>query len=163
MTHHSLNPPHTQGDIQHLRAAYDAFLARFPLCYGYWKKYAEAERRHGSSATGGGSSGNEAAAGDAAATTATAAADGGVDNTTSSGSVAGLQAAEAVYQRGVAAVPHSAELWVAYAAMLQSSDAPTDAVRRWVGADCITQGCVGLHAACVWCSQRKDLIVAGGC
>jgi hypothetical protein len=26
---------------------YDAFLVEFPLCYGYWKKYALAEFRHG--------------------------------------------------------------------------------------------------------------------
>lgn len=38
-----------QDDVQHIRSAYDAFLAEFPLCYGYWKRYAEAERRHGSS------------------------------------------------------------------------------------------------------------------
>jgi pre-mRNA-processing factor 39 len=37
-----------QDDPQHIRSAYDAFLAEFPLCYGYWKRYAEAERRHGS-------------------------------------------------------------------------------------------------------------------
>ena len=28
--------------------AYDAFLAEFPLCYGYWKKYADHEARSGS-------------------------------------------------------------------------------------------------------------------
>eukprot|EP00882_Tetradesmus_deserticola_P022185 GHRQ01024077.1.p2 GENE.GHRQ01024077.1~~GHRQ01024077.1.p2 ORF type:complete len:199 (+),score=63.65 GHRQ01024077.1:1339-1935(+) len=38
-----------QDDVQHIRAAYDAFLAEYPLCYGYWKRYAEAEQRHGSS------------------------------------------------------------------------------------------------------------------
>ena len=47
-----LNSPHSflclQDDVQHIRSAYDAFLAEFPLCYGYWKRYAEAERRHGS-------------------------------------------------------------------------------------------------------------------
>jgi pre-mRNA-processing factor 39 len=37
-----------QDDFQHIRSAYDAFLAEFPLCYGYWKRYAESERRHGS-------------------------------------------------------------------------------------------------------------------
>lgn len=26
---------------------YDAFLAEFPLCYGYWKKYADHEARFG--------------------------------------------------------------------------------------------------------------------
>ncbi|GIL55195.1 hypothetical protein Vafri_10769 [Volvox africanus] len=33
-------------DIEKIRAAYDAFLAEYPLCYGYWKKYADAEVRH---------------------------------------------------------------------------------------------------------------------
>jgi pre-mRNA-processing factor 39 len=98
-----------QDDLQQLRKAYDAFLERYPLCYGYWKKYAEAEKRH---------------AADSAATDATAAAAAAA--TTTGGSV---EAAAAVYQRGVAAVPHSAELWVAYAALLQGSDAPSDTVR----------------------------------
>lgn len=36
-----------QDDLARLRQAYDAFLAEFPLCFGYWKKYAAAEARHG--------------------------------------------------------------------------------------------------------------------
>ena len=32
-------------DVHKIRAVYDAFLAEFPLCYGYWKKYADAEAR----------------------------------------------------------------------------------------------------------------------
>uniref|UniRef100_A0A915AYC5 Pre-mRNA-processing factor 39 n=1 Tax=Parascaris univalens TaxID=6257 RepID=A0A915AYC5_PARUN len=28
------------------REAYDEFLKRYPYCYGYWRKYAELERRH---------------------------------------------------------------------------------------------------------------------
>jgi pre-mRNA-processing factor 39 len=36
-----------QDDLQQLRASYDAFLAMWPLCYGYWKRYADAEKRHG--------------------------------------------------------------------------------------------------------------------
>ncbi|KAF5840473.1 hypothetical protein DUNSADRAFT_16564 [Dunaliella salina] len=34
-------------DIARIRAVYEPFLAAFPLCYGYWKKYADAEHRHG--------------------------------------------------------------------------------------------------------------------
>lgn len=37
-----------QDDVNHIRSTYDAFFGEYPLCYGYWKKYAEAERRHGS-------------------------------------------------------------------------------------------------------------------
>ena len=41
-------PASVQGDIVKLREVYDGFLAEFPLCYGYWKKYADAEQRNGS-------------------------------------------------------------------------------------------------------------------
>lgn len=34
-------------DIIKIRKVYDAFLAEFPLCYGYWKKYADHEARLG--------------------------------------------------------------------------------------------------------------------
>ncbi|KAI3428912.1 uncharacterized protein J3R85_008928 [Psidium guajava] len=33
----------TEGNLLKIRRVYDAFLAEFPLCYGYWKKYAEHE------------------------------------------------------------------------------------------------------------------------
>ncbi|XP_068666839.1 pre-mRNA-processing factor 39-2 [Aristolochia californica] len=31
----------SQNDIQRISSVYDSFLFEFPLCYGYWKKYAE--------------------------------------------------------------------------------------------------------------------------
>ena len=31
-----------------VRKAFDAFLARYPYCYGYWKKYADLERKRAS-------------------------------------------------------------------------------------------------------------------
>uniref|UniRef100_A0A0N5ARA7 Suf domain-containing protein n=1 Tax=Syphacia muris TaxID=451379 RepID=A0A0N5ARA7_9BILA len=33
-------------DTKAARKAYDAFFKRYPYCYGYWRKYAEFERRH---------------------------------------------------------------------------------------------------------------------
>ncbi|KAF5181953.1 Pre-mrna-processing factor [Thalictrum thalictroides] len=36
-----------EDNILKIRKIYDAFLAEFPLCYGYWKKYAEHEERLG--------------------------------------------------------------------------------------------------------------------
>lgn len=36
------------GSIEDGREAYDAFLFRYPYCYGYWKKYADLEKRKGS-------------------------------------------------------------------------------------------------------------------
>ncbi|XP_042417525.1 pre-mRNA-processing factor 39-like isoform X3 [Zingiber officinale] len=34
-----------ENDVVKIRKVYDAFLAEFPLCYGYWKKYADHEGR----------------------------------------------------------------------------------------------------------------------
>jgi hypothetical protein len=36
-----------QDNILKIQAAYDTFLAEFPLCYDYWKKYADHEARLG--------------------------------------------------------------------------------------------------------------------
>ncbi|CAH9051093.1 unnamed protein product [Cuscuta epithymum] len=38
----------SEGNIVKIRKVYDTFLAEFPLCYGYWKKYADHEARIGS-------------------------------------------------------------------------------------------------------------------
>ena len=35
-----------QGSIEKTREVYDGFLAEYPLCYAYWKKYAEWEHKH---------------------------------------------------------------------------------------------------------------------
>ncbi|KAG6434560.1 hypothetical protein SASPL_106198 [Salvia splendens] len=35
----------SEGNISKIRKVYDTFLAEFPLCYGYWKKYADHEAR----------------------------------------------------------------------------------------------------------------------
>lgn len=56
-----------------LRKVYDGFLAEFPLCFGYWKKYADLEVRHGH-------------------------ADRALE----------------VYERAVAAVPYSVDMWDKY-------------------------------------------------
>lgn len=36
-----------ENDIEAAREAYDAFLANYPYCYGYWRKYADYEKRKG--------------------------------------------------------------------------------------------------------------------
>ncbi|GJZ17454.1 pre-mRNA-processing factor 39-like protein isoform X1 [Tanacetum coccineum] len=36
-----------EDNILKIRKVYDTFLAEFPLCYGYWKKYADHEARMG--------------------------------------------------------------------------------------------------------------------
>jgi pre-mRNA-processing factor 39 len=60
-------------DKQNLRTVYDHFLQKFPLLFGYWKKYADWETQ-----------------------------------------MAGIEAAIAVYERGVASVHNSVDLWVFY-------------------------------------------------
>ena len=37
------------GTLAQGEEAYDAFLHRYPYCYGYWKKYADFEKRKGKS------------------------------------------------------------------------------------------------------------------
>lgn len=36
----------TLDELERLRGVYEAFLASYPLCFGYWKKFADAENRH---------------------------------------------------------------------------------------------------------------------
>lgn len=36
-----------QNDTERIFSVYDAFLFEFPLCYGYWKKYADHRARLG--------------------------------------------------------------------------------------------------------------------
>lgn len=36
----------TNADIGSAETAFDGFLKRFPFCYGYWRKYAELEKRN---------------------------------------------------------------------------------------------------------------------
>ncbi|VDN54785.1 unnamed protein product [Dracunculus medinensis] len=55
------------------REAYDEFLKRYPYCYGYWRKYAEFERRHKH-----------------------------------------IDRCIEVYERGLAAIPLSVDLWLHY-------------------------------------------------
>ncbi|XP_042861360.1 pre-mRNA-processing factor 39-like isoform X3 [Penaeus japonicus] len=40
-----------QSDLESGREAYDGFFGRYPYCYGYWKKYADLERRKGTKET----------------------------------------------------------------------------------------------------------------
>lgn len=37
-----------ESDVEAAREAYDAFLSHYPYCYGYWRKYADYEKRRGS-------------------------------------------------------------------------------------------------------------------
>ena len=94
-----------QGDIGRIRPVYDAFLAEFPLCYGYWKKYADAEAKYIS-----------------------------------------LQEASLVFDRGVAAVPYSVDLWGHYAMHKQKAGAPVEEVER-SGCSTIDTGVHALECA----------------
>ena len=59
--------------MERIVEAFDMFLQEYPLCYGYWKKYADATMKH-----------------------------------------IGVVAATDVYERGLAAVPYSVDLWSHY-------------------------------------------------
>ncbi|KAK3715741.1 hypothetical protein LTR37_006966 [Vermiconidia calcicola] len=77
------------GAISYTRAIYDQFLARFPLFFGYWKKYADLEF-----------------------------------------SIGGSEAAEMVYERGVASVGISVDLWANYCAFKVETSHDADVIRE---------------------------------
>eukprot|EP00238_Polyblepharides_amylifera_P000598 CAMPEP_0196571348 /NCGR_PEP_ID=MMETSP1081-20130531/1521_1 /TAXON_ID=36882 /ORGANISM="Pyramimonas amylifera, Strain CCMP720" /LENGTH=772 /DNA_ID=CAMNT_0041888251 /DNA_START=88 /DNA_END=2406 /DNA_ORIENTATION=- len=60
-------------DLAKISKVYDAFLEEFPLCYGYWKRYADSYKASGD-----------------------------------------YEATVGVYERGVAAIPYSVDLWLHY-------------------------------------------------
>ena len=64
----------SEATQEEAREAYDAFLNRYPYCYGYWKKYADYEKRNGGA----------------------------------------KEKAMMVFERGIAAIPLSVDLWIHY-------------------------------------------------
>lgn len=38
----------SESDVEAAREAYDSFLSRYCYCYGYWRKYADYEKKKGS-------------------------------------------------------------------------------------------------------------------
>lgn len=84
--------------ITTVRNGYDRFLAKFPLLFGYWKKYADLEF-----------------------------------------SIAGTEAAEMVYERGVASIPTSVDLWTNYCAFKVETNHDSDVIRELFerGANCV--------------------------
>ncbi|RLN93671.1 hypothetical protein BBJ28_00003630 [Nothophytophthora sp. Chile5] len=88
-----------------VEATYERFLVEFPLCFGYWNKYAQYEYSLGSKLT----------------------ADG-------SGTIAEPEAAQKkareVYERGVQAVRHSVDMWMKYCEFLiHTLQSPNDMPR----------------------------------
>jgi pre-mRNA-processing factor 39 len=75
--------------ISFTREVYDRFLAKFPLLFGYWKKYADMEF-----------------------------------------SIAGTEAAEMVYERGVASITNSVDLWTNYCSFKVETSHDSDIIRE---------------------------------
>ncbi|KIW42670.1 uncharacterized protein PV06_06197 [Exophiala oligosperma] len=84
--------------ITTVRGTYDRFLAKFPLFFGYWKKYADLEF-----------------------------------------SIAGTEAAEMVYERGVASITNSVDLWTNYCSFKTETSHEADIIRELFerGAACV--------------------------
>ncbi|CAI7581058.1 unnamed protein product [Penicillium glandicola] len=75
--------------ITTVRAVYDRFLAKFPLLFGYWKKYADQEF-----------------------------------------SITGTEAAEMVYERGIASISTSVDLWTNYCSFKVETSHDSDIIRE---------------------------------
>ncbi|KAI9796037.1 MAG: hypothetical protein M1833_006545 [Piccolia ochrophora] len=84
-----LNRNSSPQSISATRDVYDRFLAKFPLLFGYWKKYADLEF-----------------------------------------SIAGTEAAEMVYERGVASITNSVDLWTNYCGFKVETSHDPDVIRE---------------------------------
>ncbi|KAF4629212.1 hypothetical protein G7Y89_g8942 [Cudoniella acicularis] len=84
-----LNRNSSPQAIATTRDAYDRFLAKFPLLFGYWKKYADLEF-----------------------------------------SIAGTEAAEMVFERGVASITTSVDLWTDYCSFKVETSHDPDVIRE---------------------------------
>ncbi|KAJ5980329.1 Pre-mRNA-processing factor 39 [Penicillium waksmanii] len=84
--------------ITTVRTNYDRFLAKFPLLFGYWKKYADLEF-----------------------------------------SITGTEAAEMVYERGIASISPSVDLWTNYCGFKAETSHDADIIRDLFerGANCV--------------------------
>ncbi|CAI7636215.1 Pre-mRNA-processing factor 39 [Penicillium manginii] len=84
--------------ISTVRTNYDRFLAKFPLLFGYWKKYADLEF-----------------------------------------SITGTEAAEMVYERGIASISPSVDLWTNYCGFKAETSHDADIIRDLFerGANCV--------------------------
>ncbi|OQD70657.1 hypothetical protein PENDEC_c022G03073 [Penicillium decumbens] len=84
--------------ITTVRNCYDRFLAKFPLLFGYWKKYADLEF-----------------------------------------SITGTEAAEMVYERGIASISPSVDLWTNYCSFKAETSHDADIIRDLFerGASCV--------------------------
>ncbi|KAI1614254.1 hypothetical protein EDD36DRAFT_464101 [Exophiala viscosa] len=84
--------------ITTVRSIYDRLLGKFPLFFGYWKKYADLEF-----------------------------------------SIAGTEAAEMVYERGIASVANSVDLWTNYCSFKTETSHDADVIRELFerGAACV--------------------------
>lgn len=75
--------------ITSVRSIYDRFLSKFPLFFGYWKKYADLEF-----------------------------------------SIAGTEAAELVYERGVSSITNSVDLWTNYCSFKTETSHDPEVIRE---------------------------------
>ncbi|KAF8422891.1 hypothetical protein EV426DRAFT_150960 [Tirmania nivea] len=93
-----LNRNSSPQAIATVRDVYDRLLAKFPLLFGYWKKYADLEF-----------------------------------------SIAGTEAAEMVYERGVASISNSVDLWTNYCGFKVETSHDPDIIRELFerGANCV--------------------------
>ncbi|ESZ97491.1 pre-mRNA-processing factor 39 [Sclerotinia borealis F-4128] len=83
-----LNRNSSPQAIATTRESYDRFLAKFPLLFGYWKKYADLEF-----------------------------------------SIAGTEAAEMVFERGIASIATSVDLWTDYCSFKVETSHDPDVIR----------------------------------
>ncbi|CBN75000.1 conserved unknown protein [Ectocarpus siliculosus] len=109
------------GSSADAHRAYDEFLRQFPLCFGYWKKYANLARKHPAPPTSAAASTSTGGAAEHTNPSTTSRGGheerGGVDGGAGGGSESlspEARRAHGVYERAVSAAPFCLELWEAF-------------------------------------------------
>ncbi|KAJ8341638.1 hypothetical protein SKAU_G00339290 [Synaphobranchus kaupii] len=102
-----------ENHIAAARTAFDSFFARYPYCYGYWKKYADMERRLGDIKL-------------AEEPYPQPGQNAGPSNLKKPRQPPAPLGEHFVYRRGLQAIPLSVDLWVPFIAFLKETADPSD-------------------------------------
>lgn len=107
------DPEELQRTVLSLRSAFRGLLLEFPLCFGYWKRWADFEAKVGAASTPGGSGWSWGVS----------VFEQGLSTTSLPNLVTGTA------QTVLFGVPHSVDLWIFYVSFLISHQAPVEQIR----------------------------------
>ncbi|CAM9734576.1 unnamed protein product, partial [Ascophyllum nodosum] len=119
------------GSVGDAQQAYDGFLRQFPLCFGYWRKYASLARRHAARSAIAKTQDRDAQGGeDASGPSMGAAAESMEVAAAAARATNGAAQAREIFELAVSAAPYCLDLWEAFV-----EDTMEEGFRRQRGVD----------------------------